>query len=55
MWTLDTLRRLIAVLGLSLKLQRKIGGMPNGPVEGPLKIFGGVNDMFALSSFQMGE
>ena len=35
----DRVDTLIAVLGLSLKLSRKIGGLLNGPRGGPLKIW----------------
>ena len=49
----NTPRCQIGVLGLSLKLSRKIGDFPNDPVQGPLEIFGVQKDMFAPPSFWM--
>ena len=52
MWTLCVVK--IGVLGLSLRLSRNIGDLPNGPRAGLLKFFLEQRDMFAPPRFQMG-
>ena len=53
MWTL---RCQIAVLGLSLKLSRNIGDLPNGPrAAPPPNVFGEQKDMFTPQVFRWGS
>ena len=50
----DTLRCQIGVLGLSLRLSRNIGDLPNGPRAGLLKIFGGAKRYVCSPTFSDG-
>ena len=51
MWTL---RCQIGVLGLSLKLSRNIGDLPNGPRASSLKAFGGAKRYVCSPKFSDG-